>query len=74
MLEVNDHETAHLWGERMNRKAFDAEKYGMVICPCCKNQGYIEYPKRQACPKCGGFGFIMEEKEEKKTEMVILIG
>jgi uncharacterized OB-fold protein len=48
----------------MERKKFDLAKYGMVICPCCNSRGYIHYPARQACPKCGGFGFIARENED----------
>jgi uncharacterized OB-fold protein len=48
----------------MTRKIFDPEKYGMVICLCCNNQGYIQTPERQCCPKCGGFGFIIKETEQ----------
>jgi len=51
----------------MTRKIFDTEKYDMVICPCCNNEGYILHPKRQSCPKCGGFGYIQKcEKNEKQ--------
>jgi len=50
----------------MSRKIFDAEKYDMVICPCCNNEGYILYPRRQSCPKCGGFGYIQKCGEEEK--------
>ena len=47
----------------MRNKIFSPTKYGMVICKFCNSEGYIHYPKRQVCPKCGGFGFIREEKE-----------
>ena len=47
----------------MTKKIFNPFKYGMVICKYCNTQGYIYYPKRQVCPKCGGFGFIKEEKK-----------
>jgi uncharacterized OB-fold protein len=43
-------------------KKFNPEKYGMIICPYCNSQGYVQYPKRQCCPKCGGFGFIRKEE------------
>jgi len=45
-------------------KNFDPEKYGMMVCPCCNSRGYIQNPKRQCCPKCGGFGFIKKEVEK----------
>ena len=48
----------------MNKKIFNPEKYGMTICPHCNSQGYIQYPKRQCCPRCGGFGFIIKEAEQ----------
>jgi uncharacterized OB-fold protein len=48
----------------MNKKIFNPEKYGMIICPNCNSQGYIQYPKRQCCPRCGGFGFIIKEAEQ----------
>ena len=47
----------------MNKK-FNPEKYGMIICPHCNSHGYVQYPKRQCCPKCGGFGFIIKEAEQ----------
>lgn len=49
---------------RMAKKIFIPEKYGMTICPDCNSQGYIKYPKRQPCPRCGGFGFIKREIEQ----------
>ncbi len=54
----------------MGRKIIQPEKYGMVVCPECKGQGYIQAPKRQPCPKCGGFGWIKEkdEKDEKHSK------
>jgi hypothetical protein len=45
----------------IRNKNFNPEKYGMVACPCCNSRGYIQNPKRQCCPKCGGFGFIKKE-------------
>jgi uncharacterized OB-fold protein len=48
----------------MDKKIFNPEKYGMVICLCCNSHGYVQYPKRQCCPKCGGFGFIKKEWEK----------
>jgi uncharacterized OB-fold protein len=50
----------------MSEKIFDPEKYGMVICPRCNSQGYIQTPERQCCPNCGGSGFIKKESEEDK--------
>jgi DnaJ-class molecular chaperone len=45
--------------ERLIRnKNLNPEKYGMVVCPVCKGNGYVQDPKRQCCQKCGGFGFI----------------
>ena len=48
----------------MNERVFEPRKYGMLICPCCNSIGYIEYPKRECCPRCGGFGFIKKEAEK----------
>jgi uncharacterized OB-fold protein len=50
----------------MNEKTFDSEKYGMVICPRCGSQGYIQNPERQCCPNCGSSGFIKKEAGEDK--------
>jgi DnaJ-class molecular chaperone len=46
-------------------KNFNSQLYGMVFCPLCKGKGFIIDPKRQCCPKCGGFGFT---KKENGTE------
>jgi DnaJ-class molecular chaperone len=48
----------------MDKKVFNPEKYGLVICPSCFGHGYIHDPKRRCCPKCGGFGFIKMELEK----------
>ena len=53
----------------MMKKIFNPFKYGMVICKYCNTQGYIHYPKRQVCPKCGGFGLIKEEKKGFERNM-----
>ncbi len=54
----------------MGRKIIQPEKYGMIVCPECEGQGYVQAPKRQPCPKCGGFGLIKEkdEKDEKHSK------
>jgi uncharacterized OB-fold protein len=52
----------------IRNKSFNPEKYGMLVCPVCKSDGYVGYPKRQCCPKCGGFGFIKKEKETSDHE------
>jgi uncharacterized OB-fold protein len=54
----------------MNERGFNPERHGMVICHYCNSTGYIQYPKRQCCPKCGGFGLIKQEKaaSDKKAE------
>ncbi len=53
---------AHDKNEKSIRnKNFDPEKYGMVVCPGCDDNGYVQKnPKRQCCPKSGGFGFIVK--------------
>ncbi len=48
----------------MERKPFNPDKYGMVVCSLCSSHGYIEDPKRQCCPKCGGFGYIIKDVEK----------
>src|SRR4030042_1319978 len=48
----------------MDKKIFNPEKYGMVTCSCCNGRGYIQNPKRQCCPKCGGFGLVRKETEK----------
>jgi uncharacterized OB-fold protein len=50
-------------------KSLNPEKYGMVVCPDCKSKGYVGYPKRQCCPRCGGFGFIKKEKEASNNKV-----
>jgi uncharacterized OB-fold protein len=49
----------------MNERVFKPERFGMVICQSCNSNGYIRYPKRQCCPKCGGFGFIKKGAEQE---------
>jgi len=53
----------------MKKRVFNPERYGMVICQHCNGTGYIQNPKRQCCPKCGGFGLIIKAKDisDKKT-------
>ncbi len=51
----------------MNKKIFNPEKYGMVICPCCNGHGHIQIPEHRCCPKCGGFGFVKKEAKERLT-------
>jgi len=46
------------------KENFNPEKYGMVICPSCIGNGFIQNPERQCCPRWGGFGFIKNEKED----------
>ncbi|MBM4349262.1 MAG: hypothetical protein FJ106_05160 [Deltaproteobacteria bacterium] len=46
------------------KKLFNSEKYGMIICPICTGNGYIQNPERQCCPKCGGFGFIRKGERQ----------
>jgi DnaJ-class molecular chaperone len=48
----------------MDKEIFQPERYGMVICPSCNGQGYIQTPERQCCLKCGGFGFVRKETEK----------
>jgi DnaJ-class molecular chaperone len=46
-------------------KTFDPEKIGMALCPLCDGKGFTVNPKRNLCPKCGGFGLIKKENEPK---------
>ncbi len=47
----------------MGKKMFLPEKIGMVTCSNCNSNGYIQNPKHQPCPKCGGFGFVKKQTE-----------
>ena len=51
----------------MAKKIFVPEKYGMMSCPSCNSQGYIQKPKRKCCPECGGFGFIIKKEMEQNA-------
>jgi uncharacterized OB-fold protein len=51
------------------KESLNPEKYGMLACPDCKSKGYVGYPKRRCCPKCGGFGFIKKEKGASDNEV-----
>lgn len=51
-------------------KGFNPAKYGMQVCSFCVGKGSIASPKRQCCPKCGGFGLIKKEDENLKRDMV----
>lgn len=52
-------------GDRQSKKIINPARYGMVVCPNCKNDGYVQnFSKRQLCPRCGGFGFIKTEPKE----------
>jgi uncharacterized OB-fold protein len=53
----------------MNERVFNPGRYGMVICQYCRSAGYIHYPRRQCCPKCGGFGFIKKEAEQDMSTL-----
>jgi uncharacterized OB-fold protein len=52
----------------IRNKKFNPEKYGMAVCPVCKSKGYVQNPKRQCCPKCGGFGFTIKGEESCRNE------
>jgi DnaJ-class molecular chaperone len=47
-------------------KNFNPQRYDMALCPLCEGKGFIINPERQCCQRCGGFGFIKKETEEKK--------
>jgi len=43
---------------------FAPGKYGMMFCPGCEGQGRIcSLDDVEVCQRCGGFGFIREERE-----------
>ena len=44
----------------MAKKIFNPGKYGMKGCPSCDSRGFIQNPRRQCCPECGGFGFVIK--------------
>jgi DnaJ-class molecular chaperone len=55
----------------MDKKTFNPEKYGMIICPGCYGHGFIEYDEgRNVCSKCGGFGFIKKVDDSKENAEV----
>ena len=54
-------------------KDFNRERYGMLVCPFCVGKGFIVYPKRQCCPKCGGFGLIKNEQSKAKGSLKTLM-
>ena len=43
---------------KMEKKLLDLRRYGMIFCPRCYGQGYMEDPRLQCCPVCKGFGLI----------------
>ena len=51
-------------------KAFDPEKYGMVICYECNGNGKLlnDPENMEVCPRCGGFGFIRKEEDPYKIK------
>ena len=53
----------------MDKKNFDPEKYGMIICPGCHGHGFIEDDAgRNVCLTCGGFGFIKKDEAPRKND------
>jgi DnaJ-class molecular chaperone len=46
-------------------KAFNPEKYNMVLCPQCKGRGKtVKKPHGfDVCTRCGGFGLIKKDGE-----------
>ncbi len=47
-------------------KDFNPERYGMEVCSFCRGKGFLGYPERQCCPKCGGFGLVKKDNGNKK--------
>ncbi len=53
----------------IDKKTFDLEKYGMIICPDCYGVGFILNDEgRKVCARCGGFGFIKKETDSKDNK------
>jgi DnaJ-class molecular chaperone len=53
----------------MDKKNFDPEKYGMIICPGCHGHGFIEDDDgRNVCLTCGGFGFIKKDEAPREND------
>ncbi len=47
----------------MAGEVFNPTKYGMEFCDICNGDGYVHYyPERQTCPKCGGFGLLLKQR------------
>jgi uncharacterized OB-fold protein len=60
---MGKHKSENRSDRSIRNKNVNPEKFGMVVCPSCNSHGYIHNPKRQCCPKCGGFGFVKKEAE-----------
>jgi len=47
---------------------FDPEKYGMLFCLECNGNGKLlnDSEDIEICAICGGFGFIIKEKDPDK--------
>ena len=46
-------------------KPFNAEKYGMMLCPDCNGMGYVENPTHQCCPSVEALGISKEKKRKE---------
>jgi len=55
----------------MDKKIFKPEKYGMVICPCCNGQGYIQNPNNSVVQNAEALDLL--EKKRRKTQMLLAI-
>jgi len=49
--------------KRIKNKSLDPGKYGMILCPECKDKGKVldHDEKVCVCSGCGGFGWINKE-------------
>jgi DnaJ-class molecular chaperone len=56
------------------KKTFNPEKYGMIVCPSCIGNGFIQNPERQCCPQCGGFGFVRKEVVQEENKKIFKRG
>jgi hypothetical protein len=49
------------------KKKFDADRYGMIVCPSCNGIGTQAEPSKSikaVCPECGGFGLVRKSEED----------
>ena len=53
----------------MDKKTFNPEKYGMIICPGCNGHGFIEDDEgRDVCSKCGVLDLLKKVMTPKRIQ------